>query len=120
MDKVSKIVASAPKLGKRDSLIPSSSTLQTKAEEVRLPEHKKKAAIYPRKLQVPVTLEQEMLLDQIAKKLQGNRAGRGGESINANTVVRCLIQLLKDIQIEDEVALSEESVRLLIKTKLGI
>jgi hypothetical protein len=123
MDKVQKILASAPKL-KRDSLIPSSApreVVAATAAQPRKPEHQKKATIFPRKLQIPVTVEQEMVLDQIAKRLQGNRKGMGGESINSNTVARCLIQLLEGIQIaEDDVALSEAEVFSLLKKKIGI
>jgi len=124
MDRVQKILASAPKL-RRDSLIPSaphhSSEPSPEGAIHRKPENKRKANVFPRKLQVPVTVEQEMTLDQIAKKLQGNRKGRGGESINSNTVARCLIQLLERVQIgEEDVALSEEQVFSLLKSKLGI
>ena len=126
MDRVQKMIASAPKLN-RDRLIPSASSQQSAAApkpaapQPRKPEALKKANVFPRKLQVPVTVEQEMTLDQIAKRLQGNRQGRGGESINSNTVARCLIQLLERVQIEQEdVALSEDEVLLLLKRKLGI
>ena len=124
MDRIQKMIASAPKLN-RDRLIPSASPQQSvsapAAAQPRKPEAQKKANIFPRKLQIPVTVEQEMSLDQIAKKLQGNRRGRGGESINSNTVARCLIQLLERVQIgEEDVALSEEAVFSLLKSKLGI
>jgi hypothetical protein len=121
--KIQKILSAAPKL-KRDRLIPSSTHQELPAPVAAQPrkaDHEKKATIFPRKLQIPVTVEQELTLDHVAKRLQGNRQGRGGDSINSNTVARSLLRLLDGIQItEGDVALSEQEVFQLLKSKLGI
>jgi hypothetical protein len=79
-----------------------------------------KAELYPIRLQLPVTKEQNLLLTRIAQELQLNRAGRG-EAINKNTVTRCLINLLEDIEItEADVVSSEQDVEQLIRAKLGL
>jgi len=121
MDNVSKMRGQLKGGLKRDTLIP---TKETPAPVAAAPKQQRMAVLYPEKLQVPVTMQQEISLSTIAKQLQANRGKIGqreGESINKGTIVRCLIRLLEDVQIEAaDRPLSEDQVFNLLKTKLGI
>lgn len=124
MDKVSKMLASAPGFQKkRDNLFRSTEASPTPAAA----EEPKAETSFTEKLQIPVTPDQWMLVSQIAKQLQSNRGKidrfgkREGESINKSTIVRCLIQLLDGVEITPEDrAFSEDEVFEILKNKLGI
>jgi hypothetical protein len=124
MDKVSKMLASAPGFQKkRDSLFRSTEASPTPAAAAE----PKAETSFTEKLQIPVTPDQWMLVSQIAKQLQSNRGKidrfgkREGDSINKSTIVRCLIQLLDGVEITPEDrAFSEDEVFEILKNKLGI
>jgi hypothetical protein len=134
MDRVQKILASAPKL-RRDSLIPTSpppKIAQGAASKVapapvsedgkirRKAPEELKAELFPVRLQVPVTKRQNLLLTRIAQELQLNRAGKG-EAINKNTIARCVINLLEGVEItEVDKVSSEQDVEELLRRKLAI
>ena len=124
MDNVSKMRASLKGgLKPRDTLIPTKET-PAPSPVVAAPRQQPMAVLYPEKLQIPVTMQQEILLSTIAKQLQANRGKIGqreGESINKGTIIRCLIRLLEDVQIgAEDRPLSEDQVFDLLKNKLGI
>lgn len=124
MDKVSKMRDQLKGgLKPRDTLIPTKET-PVPSPVVAASRQQPMAVLYPEKLQIPVTMQQEFLLSTIAKQLQANRGKIGqreGESINKGTIVRCLIRLLEDVRIEAaDRPLSEDQVFDLIKNKLGI
>jgi hypothetical protein len=126
MDKVSKMLASAPGFQKkrdRDNLFRSTEASPTPAAAAE----PKAETSFTEKLQIPVTPDQWMIVSQIAKQLQSNRGKidksgrREGESINKSTIVRCLIQLLDGVEITPEDrAFSEDEVFEILKNKLGI
>lgn len=123
MDNVSKMRGQLKGGLKRDTLIPTKET-PAHSPVLAAPKQQPMAALYPEKLQIPVTMQQEILLSTIAKQLQANRGKIGqreGESINKGTIVRCLIRLLEDVQVDAaDRPLSENQVFNLLKTKLGI
>jgi len=124
MDNVSKMRGQLKGGLKRDTLIPTKETPAHSPVAAAPKQQQPMAVLYPEKLQIPVTMQQEILLSTIAKQLQANRGKIGqreGESINKGTIVRCLIRLLEDVQVDAaDRPLSEDQVFNLLKTKLGI
>lgn len=118
MDNVSKMRSAMPNgLKPKDTLVPTKEAATTtpkaeKASEPRKLPDEKITNLYPIRLQIPIDQQQNLTLTEVT----GIR--RGG-TINKGSVIRALINLLKDINFSeaDRVA-SEQELEDLLRQKL--
>ena len=122
MDKVQKILASAPKL-KRDSLFRSTEATQEEAPkqsaEPPRAEQAKKEATYTETTTLPLTKEQKELIEDLGTKLQRQKVGPKKPELNWKSILRGLIGLLDEHTFDGVSVANEEELHQIIKKKFG-
>lgn len=122
MDKVQKIVASAPKL-KRDSLFRSTEAAQEEAPkqaaEQPKAEQPRKEPTYTETTTLPLTREQKELIEDLGTKLQRHKVGPKKPELNWKSILRGLIGLLDEHTFDGVSVANEEELHQLIKKKFG-
>jgi hypothetical protein len=79
---------------------------------------KAKMELYPQRVTVALSAEQEQFLDVLSKEFKAKRT-KTEETINKNTLVRCLVRLLQDLKFTNfDVANNEQELESLLRTKL--
>ena len=117
MDKVQKIVASAPKL-KRDNLFRSTEDTQEETPK-QAAEQPRKEATYTETTTLPLTKEQKELIEDLGTKLQRQKVGPKKPELNWKSILRGLIGLLDEHTFDGVSVANEEELHQIIKKKFG-
>jgi hypothetical protein len=76
-----------------------------------------KRDLFPKRITLPLNREQDDFLDSLAKDFQAKRTNKI-EAITANTIIRCLINTLMDVDFRaGDVANTEQELEQVIKGK---
>jgi hypothetical protein len=76
-----------------------------------------KRDLFPKRITLPLNREQDDFLDSLAKDFQARRTNKI-EAITANTIIRCLINTLMDVDFRaGDVANTEQELEQVIKGK---
>lgn len=114
MDKVQKIVASAPKLQKRDSLFRS-----TEAPPPVAAEQQEKKPSHTEITTLPLTKEQKELIEDLGTKLQRQKKGAKKPELNWKSILRGLIGLLDERSFDGVSVENEEELHKIIREKFA-
>lgn len=82
---------------------------EEKAPYQRKETEEKLSVIYSERLQVPISSEQDALLEKLFKEV------RKGKLINKGSLVRCLINLLKDADLPKGAASTETELEYILR-----
>lgn len=107
---------------KRDILIQDTSNKVFNPVSITKQKHNqiKKTEIFTDRVTLALTPEQKDFIDSLSENFQRKRTIKG-EAINRNTLIRCLIEVLKSVKFEkSEIVNSETELKELLKKKLGL
>lgn len=119
MDKVSKIVASAPGLQKkRDNLFRSTDGAE-KAVPTPAATQPKPETSHTELTTLPLSKEQKALIEDLGTKLQRQKVGPKKPELNWKSILRGLIGLLDEHTFDGVSVASEEELHQVIKKKFN-
>ena len=116
MDKVQKMIASAPKLQKRDRLFPSAASQEAPPPPVAAEQQGKKPS-YTEITTLPLSKEQKELIEDLGTKLQRQKKGAKKPELNWKSILRGLIGLLDERSFDGVSVENEEELHKIIREK---
>jgi hypothetical protein len=108
----------ALKPSKRDNLFGDSEVTPSQRAPRIASQAKRKGEEYTERVTFPMSYEQKQFLYTVAEDFQRKRTDKQ-ETINRNTVLRCLVEVLRETQFDStDTANSEEELAELFKRKM--